>query len=90
MGLRLPPVHPYPSPNRIPCVQVGETAAPGATRSASSAGLTPPGQTKQSNRDAADDKKSSEAKEKPAALTETARDTASGPVASLDRLPTCR
>lgn len=23
MGLRLPPVHPYPSPNRIPCVQVG-------------------------------------------------------------------
>jgi len=24
MGLTLPPVHPYPSPNRIPCVQVGE------------------------------------------------------------------
>ncbi len=23
MGLKLPPVHPYPSPNRIPCVQVG-------------------------------------------------------------------
>lgn len=23
IGLRLPPVHPYPSPNRIPCVQVG-------------------------------------------------------------------
>ena len=23
MGLRLPPVHPYPSPNRIPCVQAG-------------------------------------------------------------------
>jgi enamine deaminase RidA (YjgF/YER057c/UK114 family) len=23
MGLALPPVHPYPSPNRIPCVQVG-------------------------------------------------------------------
>ena len=23
MGLGLPPVHPYPSPNRIPCVQVG-------------------------------------------------------------------
>jgi len=23
MGLRLPPVHPYPSPNRIPCVLVG-------------------------------------------------------------------
>jgi len=23
MGLVLPPVHPYPSPNRIPCVQVG-------------------------------------------------------------------
>jgi enamine deaminase RidA (YjgF/YER057c/UK114 family) len=23
MGLRLPPVHPYPSPNRIPCVRVG-------------------------------------------------------------------
>jgi enamine deaminase RidA (YjgF/YER057c/UK114 family) len=23
MGLTLPPVHPYPSPNRIPCVQVG-------------------------------------------------------------------
>jgi enamine deaminase RidA (YjgF/YER057c/UK114 family) len=23
MGLSLPPVHPYPSPNRIPCVQVG-------------------------------------------------------------------
>jgi enamine deaminase RidA (YjgF/YER057c/UK114 family) len=24
MGLKLPPVHPYPSPNRIPCVQVGD------------------------------------------------------------------
>lgn len=24
MGLALPPVHPYPSPNRIPCVQVGD------------------------------------------------------------------
>jgi enamine deaminase RidA (YjgF/YER057c/UK114 family) len=24
MGLTLPPVHPYPSPNRIPCVQVGD------------------------------------------------------------------
>jgi hypothetical protein len=24
MGLRLPPVHPYPSANRIPCVQVGD------------------------------------------------------------------
>jgi enamine deaminase RidA (YjgF/YER057c/UK114 family) len=24
MGLRLPPVHPYPSANRIPCVRVGE------------------------------------------------------------------
>jgi len=23
MGLALPPVHPFPSPNRIPCVQVG-------------------------------------------------------------------
>jgi enamine deaminase RidA (YjgF/YER057c/UK114 family) len=23
MGLALPPVHPYPSPNRVPCVQVG-------------------------------------------------------------------
>jgi enamine deaminase RidA (YjgF/YER057c/UK114 family) len=23
MGLALPPAHPYPSPNRIPCVQVG-------------------------------------------------------------------
>ena len=23
MGLALPPVHPYPSPNRIPCVQAG-------------------------------------------------------------------
>jgi len=23
MGFELPPVHPYPSPNRIPCVQVG-------------------------------------------------------------------
>ncbi len=23
MGLRLPPVHPYPSANRIPCVQAG-------------------------------------------------------------------
>ena len=23
MGLTLPPVHPYPSPNRIPCVQAG-------------------------------------------------------------------
>ena len=23
LGLRLPPVHAYPSPNRIPCVQVG-------------------------------------------------------------------
>jgi enamine deaminase RidA (YjgF/YER057c/UK114 family) len=23
MGLVLPPVHPYPSPNRIPCVQAG-------------------------------------------------------------------
>ena len=23
MGMRLPPVHPYPSPNRIPCVQAG-------------------------------------------------------------------
>jgi enamine deaminase RidA (YjgF/YER057c/UK114 family) len=23
LGLALPPVHPYPSPNRIPCVQVG-------------------------------------------------------------------
>ena len=23
MGLAVPPVHPYPSPNRIPCVQVG-------------------------------------------------------------------
>jgi enamine deaminase RidA (YjgF/YER057c/UK114 family) len=24
MGLALPPVHPYPSPNRIPCVQAGD------------------------------------------------------------------
>jgi enamine deaminase RidA (YjgF/YER057c/UK114 family) len=24
MGLALPPVHPYPKPNRIPCVQVGD------------------------------------------------------------------
>jgi hypothetical protein len=23
MGLTLPPVHPYPSPNRIHCVQAG-------------------------------------------------------------------
>ena len=23
MGLALPPVHPYPSPNRIPCVRAG-------------------------------------------------------------------
>jgi enamine deaminase RidA (YjgF/YER057c/UK114 family) len=23
MGLALPPVHPFPSPNRVPCVQVG-------------------------------------------------------------------
>ena len=67
-----------------------QTDAPGAKRSASSAGLTPPGQSKQSNRDASDDNKSSEAKEKLAALTGTATDAASGPAASLDHLPTCR
>ena len=67
-----------------------QTDAPGAKRSASSAGLTPPGQSKQSNRDASDDNTSSEAKDKLAALTETAMDAASGPAASLDHLPTCR
>ena len=63
---------------------------PGAKRSASSAGLTPRGQSKQSNQDASDDNNSSEAKEKLAALTGTAMDAASGPAASLDHLPTCR
>ena len=67
-----------------------EMDPPGATRSASSAGLTPPGQSNQSNQGASNDNKSGAAKEKRAASTATASDAASGPAVSLDQLPTCR
>lgn len=66
-----------------------QMAAPGATRSVSSAGLTPPGQSNQPNRGAPEDN-SGEAKEKLAALTGTSTDAASVLESSLSQLPTCR
>ena len=67
-----------------------QMTAPGATQSASSAGLMPPGQSNQSNQGASNDNKSDEAKGKLAASTVTARDVVSAPAVSLDQLPTCR
>jgi len=66
-----------------------QMAAPGSTRSASSAGLTPPGQSNQPNRGASDDN-SAEAQEKIASLTGTSTGVASVSETDLSQLPTCR
>jgi hypothetical protein len=83
--------------NRIG-LPAGALNAPGAARSASAAGLLPPGKTKvllppgkiEEPDSLASDKKSAEAKEKVASVTGAATDPASGRAADLDQLPTCR
>jgi hypothetical protein len=76
----------------------GALNAPGAARSASVAGLLPPGKTKEllppgktkELDGVASDKKSTEGKEKVASLTGATSDAASDPAARIEQLPTCR
>jgi hypothetical protein len=79
----------------IPNVNLGLSAipnqvtAPGAARSASSAGLMPPGQSDQPNHGESG-KKSGHDKKQRASLTGTSTDETSVPEISPSQLPTCR
>ena len=66
-----------------------QMTAPGATRSASSAGLTPPGQSNEPNHGASG-KKSGHAEEHLASLAGTSTDAPLVPETSISQLPTCR